>query len=57
MAQGFGGFLLLLGGGWGCGEVAGCRAGAGSGFRFFLILSVNPNENQNIKPNKKPKGP
>ena len=30
MTQGFGGFLLLLGGG--CGEVADCRAGAGPGF-------------------------
>ena len=29
MTQGFGGFLLLLGCGWGCGE------GVCSGFRFF----------------------
>ena len=35
MTQGFGGFLLLLGGG--CGEGADCRPGAGPGFRFFLF--------------------
>ena len=32
MTKGFCGFLLL-GGGWGCGEGAGCMAGAGPGFR------------------------
>ena len=37
MTQGFGGFLLLLGGGFGCGEGAGCRAGGGPGFRCVLF--------------------
>ena len=37
MTQGFGGFLLLLGGDSGCGEGAGCRAGGGPGFRFFFF--------------------
>ena len=32
MTQGFCGFLLLLAGAYGCGEGAGCRAGAGPGF-------------------------
>ena len=36
MAQGFGGFLLLLGAGCGCG--AGCRACAGPGFRCVLLM-------------------
>ena len=37
MTKGFGGFLLLLGGGCGCSEGAGCRAGAGPWFRFFIF--------------------
>ena len=35
MTQGFSSFLLLLDGG--CGEGAGCRAGAGPGFRCVLF--------------------
>ena len=35
MTKGFCGFLILLGGG--CGERAGCRAGAGPGFRCVLF--------------------
>ena len=38
MTQGFGDFLLLLGGG--CGKGAGRRANVGPGFRFFQIFSV-----------------
>ena len=38
MTQGLGGFLLQLGGGVGCGEAAGCMAGAGSGFRFVFFV-------------------
>ena len=39
MTQGFGSFLLLQGGGWGCGEGASCRAAAGpmSGHVFFCL--------------------
>ena len=33
MTQGFYGFLLLLGGGETCGEIARCMAGAGPWFR------------------------
>ena len=33
MTKGSCGFLLLLGGGYGCGEDVGCRASAGPGFR------------------------
>ena len=35
MAQGFDGFLLLLGAGWGCG--VGCRAGDGAWFKCGLL--------------------
>ena len=35
MTQGLGGFVLLLGGG--CGEGAGCMAGAGPEFRGVLF--------------------
>ena len=52
MTQGFRGFLLLLGGGGGCGEGAGCRAGGGPGFKICPFLSVNHNGNQNIKLSK-----
>ena len=37
MTQGFGSFLFLVDGGWGCGEGAGCRVGASPGFRFFFF--------------------
>ena len=57
MTQGFGGFLLLLGGGCGCGEGAGCRAGAGPCSEILPFLSANQNENQNIKLNKKQRYP
>ena len=35
MNQGFGGFLLLTGDGWGCG--CGCRAGDSARFRCVLL--------------------
>ena len=50
MTHEFSGFLLLLSGG--CGEVAGCRAGACPGFRYVNFLSAN-HQNKNIKLNKK----
>ena len=37
MTQGFGGFLLLLGGGCCCGCGAGCRADESPGFRCVLF--------------------
>ena len=37
MTQGFGGFTLLLIGGCGCCEGAGCMTGAVPRFRFFLF--------------------
>ena len=36
MTKGFYGFLLLLGGSWGCGEDADCMAGPG--FRCVLFV-------------------
>ena len=41
MTQGFGGFLLLLGVGWGCGCGGGCRAGGGAGFIRVLLCLPN----------------
>ena len=53
MTQRFGGFLLLLGAGWGCGCRAGCMGeGGGPRFVWVLFLSANNDENQNIKLNK-----
>ena len=43
MTQGFIGFLLRLFGTWGCGEGAGCMAGAGPGFRY-VFLSASQSE-------------
>ena len=37
MTQGFGGFLLFLGAGWGCCCGVGCMAGCGPGFRCVLL--------------------
>ena len=37
MTQEFGDFLLLLGGGCGCGQFTSCRAGADPGFRCVLF--------------------
>ena len=37
MIHGFGGFLLLLGAGWGCGCCGGCRAGDGAGFKCVIF--------------------
>ena len=50
MTQGLGGFLLILGGGWGSGCAGGSRAGDGTGFKCFQV-------NQNIKLNKNQKYP
>ena len=41
MTQGFGGFFLLLGAGWGCGCGASCVVGAGSGFRCVFFSQQN----------------
>ena len=46
MTQGFGGFILLLGAGWGCDCGAGCRAGGGPSVRMCPFLSPNHDENQ-----------
>ena len=43
MGQRYSGFLLLLGGGGGCGEGADCLADAGPGFKFFpfcLLITI-----------------
>ena len=37
MTQGFGGFLLFLGAGWGCCCGARCRTNGGPGFRCVLL--------------------
>ena len=54
MTQGFGGFLLLLGGS--CGEGAGCRAGTGPQFRCVLLSEIIT-KIKNIKLNKNQKDP
>ena len=40
MTQGFGGFLLLLGAGWGCCCGADCRAGGDPGFKCVLSQQI-----------------
>ena len=50
MTQGFGGFLLFMGGGC-CGCGAGCRAGGDPGFRCVLCLPIM--QIKKIKLNKK----
>ena len=55
MTQGFCGFHLRLGAGWGCD--GGCRAGDGAGFKYVLCLSIKMQINilNSIKPKKYPK--